>query len=160
MALRKPPDRHGEEAGLAGDGQAQEEHGRLSSIVEDSFEDGDDGELGKGKGPDDDGVNDGVPFDGLLELVRLQSVFSPPQAVADANAGADAADDEDDEANKGYQVIEAEAAISASVETRSTDEAKYDDDYRQRREKKKLKLARNDLEHWPERACQTYGSGS
>lgn len=133
MALRKPPDRHGEEAGLAGDGQAEEHHGRLSSIVEDSFEDGDDGELGKGKGPNDDGVDDGVPFDGLLELVRRQSVFSPPQAVADANGGADAADDEDDEADKGYQVIEAEAAISASVETRSTDDAKYNDDYRRRR---------------------------
>lgn len=121
MALSKPPYRHSEKTALASNGQDQEHSHRLGSIVEDSFEDSNDGELGERKGPDDDGVNDGVPFDGLLKLVRLQGLFSPSQAIANTNTGANAADDEDNEAHKCYKVIETETAISASVEARSTD---------------------------------------
>jgi hypothetical protein len=75
-ALGKPPYRRGEKAGLAGDGEGPEENSRLGSIVEDAFEDGDDGEFGKREGPDEHAVNDSVPFDSLLKICGTKSIFS------------------------------------------------------------------------------------
>lgn len=56
-----------------------------------------------------------------------------PQAVVDANAGESTADDEDNETDKGDQVIEAEAAKCAARESCSTDEANSNDYYTQQR---------------------------
>lgn len=56
-----------------------------------------------------------------------------PQAVVYANASKYTAEDKDNETNKGDQVIEAETAKCAPREACSTDEAKSNDNYTQRR---------------------------
>lgn len=54
-------------------------------------------------------------------------MFMLPQAVADANASESTAEDEDNEADKGNQVIETEAAKCATRKGCSTGEAKPND---------------------------------
>lgn len=56
-----------------------------------------------------------------------------PQAVVYANASKNAAEDKDNETNESNQVIEAETAKGAPREGCSTDEAKSNDNYTQRR---------------------------
>lgn len=64
--LSKPPYRRGEKAGLASEGESPEQNGRLGSIIENAFEDGNNCELGKRKGPDEDGIDDDIPFDSFF----------------------------------------------------------------------------------------------
>lgn len=65
-ALSKPPYRRGKKAGLASEGETPEQNSRLGSIIEDTFEDGDDGEFRKRKRPDEDGVDNDIPFDSFF----------------------------------------------------------------------------------------------